>query len=191
MSASTAGLATGIATNPIWLVKTRLQLDKSRVGDGRRRYKNSWDCVAQVLRQEGIPGLYRGLSATFLGAAETTLHLVLYEQMKIRMTRRETTTPNRNENWLDVGAAAGSSKLLTALVAYPHEVIRTRLRQAPMENGSLRYTGLIQCFRLTWQEGGLASLYGGLTPHVLRAVPSAAISLGMYELVLRLLGELA
>ena len=31
------------------------------------------------------------------------------------------------------------------------------------------------------------SLYGGLTPHILRAVPSAAISLGVYELVLKLL----
>lgn len=58
-----------------------------------------------------------------------------------------------------------------------------------MENGSLKYTGLIQCFRLTWKEGRFVSLYGGLTPHVLRAVPSAAITLGVYELVLRLLGE--
>ena len=122
MSASAAGVITGIATNPIWLVKTRLQLDKSRAGGARGQYRNSLDCVAQVLRKEGIRGLYRGLSASLLGVAETTLHLALYEQLKIRMARRETTDPNQNEIWFGVGAAAGLSKLVTALVAYPHEV---------------------------------------------------------------------
>ena len=122
ISASTAGILTGIATNPIWLVKTRLQLDKSRVGNAGGRYRNSLDCVTQVLRQEGIPGLYRGLSASFLGAAETTLHLVLYEQMKIHIARPEKTSLDRSENWIGVSAAAGMSKLLAALVAYPHEV---------------------------------------------------------------------
>jgi len=57
-----------------------------------------------------------------------------------------------------------------------------------MENGLLKYTGLVQCFRLVWKEEGVISLYGGLTPHLLRAVPSAAITLGVYELVLSLLG---
>lgn len=31
------------------------------------------------------------------------------------------------------------------------------------------------------------SLYGGLTPHLLRGVPSAAVTLGVYESVLKLL----
>ena len=123
IAASTAGMVTGVATNPIWLVKTRLQLDKARVGNAGRRYRNSMDCVTQVLRQEGIRGLYRGLSASFLGAAETTLHLVLYEQMKIHIARCEKTSLDRSENWIGVSAAAGISKLLAALVAYPHEVL--------------------------------------------------------------------
>lgn len=33
----------------------------------------------------------------------------------------------------------------------------------------------------------MVSMYGGLTPHLLRTVPSAAIMFGMYELILRLL----
>lgn len=130
ISASNAGIATAIATNPIWLVKTRLQLDKSRIGNAGGRYRNSMDCAIQVLREEGIKGLYRGLSASFLGAAETTLHLVLYEQMKISFARPEQTAdqggrykaPDRTGNWISVSAAAGASKFLAALVAYPHEV---------------------------------------------------------------------
>ncbi len=123
VSASSAGMATALATKPIWLVKTRLQLDKEQPGV-RRRYRSSLDCVAQVLRQEGVRGLYRGLSASVLGAAETTLHLVLYEQMKILFARGHTGGPaeDRAGGWMYASAAAGASKLLAALAAYPHEV---------------------------------------------------------------------
>lgn len=55
-----------------------------------------------------------------------------------------------------------------------------------MQNGLLKYTGIVQCFRLIFKEEGFIALYGGLTPHLLRAIPSAAITLGVYELVLSL-----
>lgn len=32
----------------------------------------------------------------------------------------------------------------------------------------------------------MAGLYGGMTPHLMRTVPSAAIMFGMYEGILRL-----
>lgn len=67
LAAATAGIATGTATNPIWLVKTRLQLDKNRASDDPlrgRQYKNSWDCVRQTIRHEGFRGLYKGLTST-------------------------------------------------------------------------------------------------------------------------------
>ncbi|RQM06701.1 hypothetical protein DH86_00001307 [Scytalidium sp. 3C] len=62
------------------------------------------------------------------------------------------------------------------------------MRQAPMEDGKLKYTGLVQCFKVVWKEEGMVALYGGLTPHLLRTVPSAAIMFGMYEGILKLLG---
>lgn len=65
------------------------------------------------------------------------------------------------------------------------QVARTRLRQAPLADGKPKYTGLVQCFRLVWREEGLIGLYGGLTPHLMRTVPSAAIMFGMYEGILR------
>jgi solute carrier family 25, member 33/36 len=66
--------------------------------------------------------------------------------------------------------------------------VRTRLRQTP-KDGIHKYTGLVQCFKLIFKEEGLAGLYGGLTAHMMRVVPNAAIMFGTYEAVLRLLGE--
>ncbi|KAI9808571.1 MAG: hypothetical protein M1825_003720 [Sarcosagium campestre] len=199
-AAACAGIVTGTVTNPIWLVKTRLQLDKSHAEKAGsqlgRRYKNSLDCTRQVLRQEGIRGLYRGLTASYLGVSESTLQWVLYEQMKLVLARREArilasgrdrTALDQTVDWTGKIGAAGVAKFFAAIGTYPHEVARTRLRQAPLANGQMKYTGLAQCFKLMWKEEGMAGLYGGLTPHLLRVVPSAAIMFGMYEFILRLL----
>lgn len=192
LAAANAGILTGTATNPVWLVKTRLQLDKNlaeKAGTlSKRQYKNSMDCIRQTLRAEGIRGLYRGLSASYLGVAESTLQWVLYEQMKMSLRNREdrliasgreATTWDETVRLTGKIGAAGTAKFFAALVTYPHEVIRTRLRLAPQSDGRMKYTGIIQCFRAIWKEEGMASLYGGLTPHMLRVVPSAAIMFGM------------
>ncbi|KAG9770777.1 hypothetical protein KCU88_g6557, partial [Aureobasidium melanogenum] len=208
-AAATAGIVTGTATNPIWLVKTRLQLDKNNASHDPtrgRQYKNSWDCIKQTVRHEGIRGLYRGLTASYLGVTESTLQWVMYERMKLALTRREAkrlATPGYQQTWIDnteewAGkfTAAAGAKLVAAVITYPHEVVRTRLRQAPTmitEDGkvTVKYTGLIQCFNTVAKEEGLAGLYGGMTPHLLRVVPSAAIMFGMYEIILRLCGTTA
>ncbi|MCJ1332969.1 hypothetical protein MMC10_009663 [Thelotrema lepadinum] len=191
-AAISAGFITGTATNPIWLVKTRLQLDRSNVersgGTVRRQYKNSLDCVVQTVRSEGIRGLYRGLSASYLGVSESTLQWVLYEQMKGYLRTREEAlvkSGRRATIWDEIVGmggklcAAGSAKFFATVLTYPHEVARTRLRQAPTQNGQLKYTGLVQCFKTILKEEGVVALYGGLTPHLLRVIPSAAITFGM------------
>ena len=206
LAAATAGIATGTATNPIWLVKTRLQLDKNRAGDDPtrgRQYKNSWDCVKQTVRHEGFRGLYKGLTASYLGVTESTLQWVLYERLKLSLERREARRLNDKtyqrtfiddlEEYGGKFTAAACAKMFASALTYPHEVVRTRLRQAPKmvtETGQVtaKYTGLVQCFKLIAKEEGMAGLYGGMTPHLLRVAPSAGIMFAIYEVTLRFLG---
>ncbi|ORX78565.1 mitochondrial carrier [Basidiobolus meristosporus CBS 931.73] len=194
-AAATAGITTATITSPIWLVKTRMQLQAMST-TAPARYRNSLDCVGQVIRSEGIRGLYRGVSASYLGVAEGTLQWVVYEKFKswIHERRRvrygtEHCTENRSAlDWFEYFAAAGSAKLLAAVVTYPHEVIRTRLRQGPSENGLHKYTGLRQCFGLILKEEGFAALYSGMTPHLMRTVPNAAIMFFCYEAIMHSFG---
>ncbi|KYK57017.1 mitochondrial carrier protein RIM2 [Drechmeria coniospora] len=199
MAGMAAGIVTSTVTNPIWMVKTRLQLDRnvSEGGAGvmHRRYRNSYDCLKQITVHEGVRSLYRGMTASYLGVAESAMQWMLYEHLKAALVRREEgilrsgrekTLWDKSVDWTGKVGAAGGAKLVAAILAYPHEVARTRLRQAPMDNGRPKYSGLVQCFQLIWKEGGLMGLYGGLTPHLMRTVPSAAIMFGMYEGILRL-----
>lgn len=135
LAAAAAGVATSTATNPIWMIKTRLQLDKNvsqrTGGEMQRRYKNSYDCVKQILKEEGIRGMYKGMSASYLGVAESTLQWVLYEYFKAGLVRREEkivqsgrekTVWDKSVEWTGKFGAAGSAKFLAAVLAYPHEV---------------------------------------------------------------------
>lgn len=195
-AAAMAGIATSTATNPIWLIKTRLQLDRNVLDSSKPRFTSSYECTKHVLRTEGIKGLYKGLTASFLGVSETTIQWVTYEYFKSLIARRqairrangepENTVWESTFEWAGKLGSAAGAKLCAAGVAYPHEVVRTRLRQSP-ESGGARYTGLVQCFRLIWKEEGMVALYGGLTAHLMRVVPNAAILFGTYELVMTLL----
>jgi solute carrier family 25 protein 33/36 len=76
-------------------------------------------------------------------------------------------------------------------VTYPHEVLRTRLRESPVSpngaNGTTvavpKYRGLWQSARLIYMEEGMGALYGGLTAHLLRVVPNAAILFATVEFI--------
>lgn len=195
LAAGTAGIATATATNPIWLIKTRVQLDKAGT---TRQYRNSWDCLKSVLKHEGIYGLYKGLSASYLGSVETILQWLLYEQMRSIIKKRsiekfghnsdgKKTTLDKVKEWCQRSGSAGLAKFAASMVTYPHEVVRTRLRQAPIENGKLKYTGLIQSFKVIIKEEGFVSMYSGLTPHLMRTVPNSIIMFGTWELVIKLL----
>ncbi|KAJ3290897.1 hypothetical protein HK104_006459 [Borealophlyctis nickersoniae] len=200
LSAACAGTAVATVTNPIWLVKTRMQLQSEDPALRKlNKYKNSFHCAYSVLKEEGIRGWYRGYTASLLGLTESTLQFVTYEELKKRVALKRLQESERLLRepggrpewwtyippWMDTFLVAASAKLGAAIVTYPHEVLRTRLRQTP-EDGIPKYTGLIQSAKLIYKEEGFAALYGGMTAHLLRVVPNAAILFFCYEFVVSL-----
>nr|CAG8444155.1 9719_t:CDS:2 [Entrophospora candida] len=199
-----AGITTSTVINPIWLVKTRMQLQSSNKSPQTLiKYKSSFDCIRKVIKNEGFIGLYKGLSASYLGVTESTIQWVLYESFKSKFAeKREKERINNNNKrngsgslvtqldnsfnwrWIDNLLAAGSAKLMAACVTYPHEVIRTRMRQLPGENGVRKYKGLIRCIKTIFKEEGFKAFYGGMSAHMMRVVPNAAIMFFCYESIL-------
>ena len=86
LSAMCAGAATSTATNPIWLVKTRLQLTRASRSPTTRPFLGLVDCVMGIFRKDGLLGFYRGLSASYFGERS---RLFLKEGGKKREGQRE------------------------------------------------------------------------------------------------------
>ncbi|KAJ7595060.1 mitochondrial carrier protein RIM2 [Mycena floridula] len=189
-AAAIAGIVTGTATNPIWVVKTRLQLVQDKPS-ASQAMATSLSTIKQILRQEGVKGFYKGLSASYLGVTEGTIQWVLYERLK-RMTA-STEGKGGALEWAGMLASAGTAKCVASLITYPHEVIRTRLRQPAVQTISsqgittsvVKYTGLLQTLKLVIAEEGARSLYGGLSAHLMRVIPNAAVMYSIYEAALR------
>ena len=151
---------------------------------------NALSTTLHIFRTEGIRGLYRGLSASYLGVSEGVIQWVLYERFK-RLARP--TQPGETQSAASyvgsiMGASAGA-KAIASLITYPHEVLRTRLRQEPPKGGVKKYTGLLQTLKLVVREEGAAALYGGLTAHMLRVIPNSVLIFLTYEVVAAKLGE--
>ncbi|XP_061862251.1 solute carrier family 25 member 33 isoform X2 [Colius striatus] len=184
LSAACAGITCSTLTNPIWLVKTRMQLEARVKGE---MASNALQCAMHVYRTEGLRGFYRGITASYAGVSETIIHFVIYEALKQQLRNSHhslssplTHSPNRNDFFGLMGAAA-VSKTCASCIAYPHEVIRTRLR----EEGS-RYRSFIQTLQLVAHEEGPLALYRGLLAHLIRQIPNAAVTMATYELIVLL-----
>ncbi|CAL1714026.1 unnamed protein product [Somion occarium] len=184
-AAACAGIVTGTATNPIWVVKTRLQLEAHDRGaaTSNAKFGGSWNMIKRIFREEGVKGFYKGLSASYLGVTEGTIQWTLYERLK-KLTA-STEGKGGAMEWLGLLGSAGTAKCVASLITYPHEVIRTRLRQ-PLVNGEMKYKGLIHTLRLVIAEEGARSLYGGLSAHLMRVIPNAAVMFFIYEAILRI-----
>jgi solute carrier family 25 protein 33/36 len=129
-AAAIAGIATGSATNPIWVVKTRLQLSASdrtatvAASSSGSSFGGSISTIKQIAREEGIRGFYKGLSASYLGVTEGTIQWVLYERLK-RLTASAEGRGGLQE-WAGMLASAGTAKCVASLITYPHEVRHTQ-----------------------------------------------------------------
>ncbi|KAG1660871.1 Mitochondrial carrier protein Rim2 [Nymphon striatum] len=177
-SSMCAGFMSSTLTNPIWIVKTRLQLCQR--SNGRFTVK---ECIKSIYEKGGIPGFWKGISASYIGTSETVIHFVIYEALKAKLKEYHGYTSNERTYWdfVELMLAAATSKSCASLVAYPHEVVRTRLRQ----EGN-KYTSFKQTILTVFREEGYAGLYRGLWTQFVRQIPNTAIVMTTYESVIYL-----
>ncbi|XP_032823979.2 solute carrier family 25 member 36-like [Petromyzon marinus] len=104
-SAATAGFITNTSMNPVWLVKTRMQLDARSRGE---RGTTALQCVRKVYRTEGFRGFYRGMTASYAGISETIVHFVLYESLKRRLLEARGRKSGRRDSAAATGGGPGA-----------------------------------------------------------------------------------
>ena len=159
ISGFSAGIASNTLTNPIWMVKTRIQLlvDKSV---GQQAYTGYTDVICTIMKEEGIGGFYRGITASYWGCAEGAIQFLIYEKVKKRVLEKQNEQnellglpPTTQHTKLSLFCTAALAKGVVAITTYLHEVARTRLREQARE-GVFRYKGMWQAIGLVAKEEG-------------------------------------
>ncbi|KAF0852846.1 mitochondrial solute carrier family 25 (mitochondrial folate transporter) member 32 [Andalucia godoyi] len=177
-----AGSVNAIALSPIWVVRTRLQLQTSN------KYKSVHDCIRKIYRHEGLRSFYAGLAPSFFGLIHVGVQFPVYEYFKEELRRRRRRgihDPLHHDSKLPIHEIIGASalsKMIASMVAYPHEVLRTRMQHAGANSKSIGCL-VSKMFR----EEGLKSFYRGMSVNLVRVVPAAAITFTTFELVMSIL----
>ncbi|KAI9731764.1 MAG: hypothetical protein M1834_004553 [Cirrosporium novae-zelandiae] len=182
-----AGVASGIVTCPLDVIKTRLQAHgranmRKRYGRSTPSYKGMVGTAGAIWRQDGFRGMYRGLGPMLLGYLPTwAVYLTVYDRSK--NSYYEVT-----DSWLTARLYASiTAGACSTLVTNPIWVIKTRLmsqsRPQTLSDGissPWQYTSTIDAARKMYRTEGLRAFYSGLTPALL-GLTHVAIQFPLYE----------
>ncbi|BFZ23153.1 hypothetical protein BsWGS_26192 [Bradybaena similaris] len=179
----TSGMAATVFVQPLDLVKNRMQL--SGVGGGKRQYKTSFHALASILKNEGVVGIYTGLSAGLLRQATyTTTRLGIYTSL-FDLFSKDGKPPNFVMKAL-IGVTAGG---IGAFVGTPAEVALIRMTadgRLPIEERR-GYKNVFNALGRIVTEEGVLTLWRGCIPTVGRAMVVNAAQLASYSQAKQLL----
>ncbi|KAF8232189.1 mitochondrial carrier [Tricholoma matsutake] len=138
-----------------------------------------WGMTLKIVREEGgVRGLYRGLVTTAVGVAPYVgINFAAYELLRSIITPPGKSSVARK---LSCGALAGT---ISQTLTYPFDVLRRKMQVTGMKGGAVKYTGALDALRSILRVEGVAGLYRGLWPNLLKVAPSIATSFFTYELV--------
>ncbi|KAF0853125.1 mitochondrial solute carrier family 25 (mitochondrial oxoglutarate transporter) member 11 [Andalucia godoyi] len=180
MLGSAAGLVAVSCTHPMDLVKVRMQLAKKAAAatassaTTTARPLGVLGTAAQVVRTKGVFGLYNGLTAAYTRQVlYTGTRIAVYDALKGLLSSGDKQSSPSMAKKAIAAAVCGS---VGAAVACPADVVMVRMQSNAYPYKNIA-DGLVQ---LTRTEG-VARLWSGATPTMLRASLVAIGQLAVYD----------
>jgi len=166
-----AGCITTTFTNPIWVVQTRILLEKSNK-------LNLWEAIKSIVHNEGIGGFFKGLGASYVLVLNPIVQFVVYEFLKNKFAGTKYTTAL-------IFIAGAISKAIATIVTYPYQTIKTLLQA-----NKGKHVNQIDMILEVYAQKGMQGFYNGLSAKLSQTVINSALMLVIYEKLQRLVGLL-
>eukprot|EP00897_Mesotaenium_endlicherianum_P004582 jgi/Mesen1/4151/ME000219S03281 len=168
VSGSLGGLVEASCLQPIDVIKTRLQLDRTK------QYKGIIHCGQTIIKTEGVASLWKGLTpfATHL-TLKYALRMGTNAMFQTALRDKKTGELSQGSRML-AGFGAGVTEAL--VIVTPFEVVKIRLQQQKGRKGDpVRYRGPIHCASTIVKTEGVLGLWAGAAPTVLRNGTNQAV----------------
>ncbi|KAK3327384.1 mitochondrial carrier domain-containing protein [Cercophora scortea] len=177
ISGGTAGACQVVFTNPLEIVKIRLQVqgEVAKSVEGAPKRSAIW-----IVRNLGLVGLYKGASACLLRDVPfSAIYFPTYSHLKKDLFGESSTKKLGVLQLLTAGAIAG---MPAAYLTTPCDVIKTRL-QVEARKGDTTYTGLRHAAKTIWKEEGFRAFFRGGPARIMRSSPQFGFTLAAYEVL--------
>ncbi len=158
-----AGGITQMITNPIWVLKTNLQLNEST---------NLVENIRNIYGHRGLIGFWKGILPSMFGVCQASIHFMIYEDIKHRLQDRN----GRFMTPMETVANTIFCKSVSVSVTYPYQVMRTRLQHIDGESQRL-----VPLFKSVWRQKGLRGFYAGISINITRIMPHTCITFLVFE----------
>ncbi|MCJ1322773.1 mitochondrial aspartate-glutamate transporter agc1 [Xylographa vitiligo] len=177
LAGGSAGACQVVFTNPLEIVKIRLQVqgEVAKTTEGVPRRSAMW-----IVKNLGLVGLYKGASACLLRDVPfSAIYFPTYNHLKRDFFGEGPTKKLGVVQLLTAGAIAG---MPAAYLTTPCDVIKTRL-QVEARKGDTKYTSLRHCARTVYAEEGFRAFFKGGPARILRSSPQFGFTLAAYEVL--------
>ncbi|NXH99252.1 S2540 protein, partial [Pachycephala philippinensis] len=174
-SLSRFGSATVVS--PLELIRTRMQYR-------RLSYKQLYLCISSKVAADGWVSLWGGWTSTILRDVPfSAMYWYNYERFKKMMCQEGANEPTFFISFTS-GAASGS---IAAVITQPFDVMKTH-RQTQLWETETSKSKLLRDRKSTWAvmrriltRNGIAGLYAGIFPRLIKVAPACAIMISTYE----------
>lgn len=157
-----AGSINVLLTSPLWVVNTRMKLDKTSCD-------SLMEGLVELFQKEGAKGLWSGTLPSLLLVSNPAIQFMVYEYLKRHLKSRG------SFNTLTAFFVGAVAKAVATTLTYPLQLIQSRLRAG---------TSLKPLFRDMKSKPLVA--FRGLEVKLLQTVMTAALMFIIYEKLIRL-----
>lgn len=168
-----AGCVGAFVGTPAEVALIRMTADGRLPIAERRNYKNVFNALFRIIREEGLFTLWRGAIPT-MGRAMVVnaAQLASYSQAKQALLD----TGYFEENIVLHFASSMISGLVTTAASMPVDIAKTRIQNMKTINGKPEFTGAIDVLTKVVRNEGLFALWKGFFPYYARLGPHTVLT---------------
>lgn len=177
-----SAIPTTVIMAPGERIKCILQIQGTQT-NVKPQYAGPGDVVRGLLKEGGVPNLFKGATATLLRDASGSLaYFSVYEGIK-----RALTPEGKDLSPLAVILGGGFAGVFNWVIAIPFDTVKSRIQTA----AEGEYTGMVDCARKLVAADGMGGLFRGVGPAMLRAFPANAACFSGMEVSMKFFNWIA
>lgn len=176
----TANLTASLMSSPIFLIKSRMQLEEATKSSN---YRTFCGALRHTIETGGVRSLWCGVSLQLMLVFPNALGIPIYDTLKSALLsyRWETKESSRNLNIAEVCLCSTVTKVFLLTLSHPLVMMKVRLQDQRSWQGSIHYRSVAQTLVTILKTKGVRGLYRGYSTALVHSLPRSLLHYTIYE----------